>query len=94
MTTTVAESGGRCSASSRRTAASSAWLTSDVFDLKEARSKPAEDAIQRALEAFRQPDKPIEEVRKIHHDLHDLLKDTDPFWPRWLLRAKAAGIEP
>ncbi len=72
----------------------SAWLTSDVFDLKEARSKPAEDAIQRALEAFRQPDKPIEEVRQIHHDLHALLKDTDPFWPRWLLRAKAAGIEP
>jgi hypothetical protein len=70
------------------------WLTSDVFDLKEARSKPAEDAIQRALEAFRQPDKPIEEVRQIHHELHDLLKDTDPFWPRWLLRAKAAGIEP
>ncbi len=71
-----------------------AWLTSDVFDLKEARSLPAEEAIQRALEAFRQPDPPIEEVRKIHHDLHALLKDTDPFWPRWLLRARAAGVEP
>ena len=72
----------------------SAWLTSDVFDLKEARSLPAEQAIQRALEAARRPDLPIEEVRKIHHDLNAVLKDTDPFWPRWLVRARAAGVEP
>jgi hypothetical protein len=72
----------------------SAWLTSEVFDLKEARSVEAEQAIERALAAFRQPELPIEEIRKIHHELHDLLKDTDPFWPRWLLRAKAAGVEP
>jgi len=72
----------------------SAWLTSDVFDLKEARSLPAEQAIERALEAVKRPDLPIEEIRKIHYDLHAVLKDTDPFWPRWLLRARAAGVEP
>lgn len=77
----------------RRRGDASSWLTSDVFDLKEARSLPAEQAIQRAMEAMRQPDLPIEETKQIHDDLHAVLKDTDPFWPRWLVRAKAAGLE-
>jgi hypothetical protein len=72
----------------------SAWLTSDVFDLGEARSVEAEQAIQQAKEAMRKPDIPIEERRRIHHDLNAVLKDTDPFWSRWLVQAKAAGIEP
>jgi len=72
----------------------SSWLTSDVFDLGEARSVEAEQAIQQAKEAMRQPDLPVEERRRIHHDLHEVLKDTDPFWGRWLVQAKAAGIEP
>jgi hypothetical protein len=70
------------------------WLTSDVFDLGEARSVEAEQAIQQAKEAMRQPDLPVEEKRRIHHELHEVLKDTDPFWGRWLAQAKAAGIEP
>ncbi|MFY9820867.1 MAG: ATP-binding protein [Thermoanaerobaculia bacterium] len=70
------------------------WLTSDVFDLGEARSIEAEQAIQQAKEAMRQPDIPVEERRRIHHELHEVLKDTDPFWGRWLVQAKAAGIEP
>jgi hypothetical protein len=70
------------------------WLTSDVFDLGEARSVEAEQAIQQAKEAMRQPDLPVEEKRRIHHELHEVLKDTDPFWGRWLVQAKAAGIEP
>ncbi len=72
----------------------SAWLTSDVFDLEEARSVQAEQAIQQAKEAMRDPDLPVEEKRRIHHELHAVLKDTDPFWGRWLVQAKAAGIEP
>jgi hypothetical protein len=71
-----------------------AWLTSEVFDLKEPRSVEAEDAITRARAALKDPDLPIEEVKRIHNDLYRLLKDTDPFWPRWLARAEAAGIEP
>jgi hypothetical protein len=71
-----------------------AWLTSEVFDLKEARSKEAEDAITHAKAALKNPDLPIEEVKRIHNELYRLLKDTDPFWPRWLARAEAAGIEP
>lgn len=72
----------------------SSWLVSDVFDLKAARSLEAERALETAKAALRAPNLPIEEVKRIHHDLHRVLKDTDPFWPRWEMRAKAAGIEP
>lgn len=71
-----------------------AWLTSEVFDLKEPRSVEAEEAITRARAALKDPHLPIEEVKRIHNDLYRLLKDTDPFWARWLARAEAAGIEP
>lgn len=71
-----------------------AWLTSEVFDLEEARSIEAEQAITEAREALKTPQLPIEEVRRIHNELYRLLKDTDPFWPRWLARAEAAGIDP
>ncbi|HZI15756.1 MAG TPA: AAA family ATPase [Myxococcus sp.] len=71
-----------------------AWLTSEVFDLKEPRSVEAEQAITQAKAALKNPDLPVEEVRRIHNELYRLLKDTDPFWPRWLARAEAAGIEP
>lgn len=72
----------------------SSWLTSNVFDLGEARSVEAEQAIQRAMTAMREPDLSVEEKRRIHHELHGVLKDTDPFWGRWLVQARAAGIEP
>jgi len=71
-----------------------AWLTSEVFDLKEARSVEAERAITEARAALKDPHLPIEEVKRIHNELYRLLKDTDPFWPRWLARAEAAGIDP
>lgn len=71
----------------------SGWLTSEVFDLKEARSLPAERAIQEAMEAVRDPKLPADEIRRIHHVLQAVLKETDPFWPRWLARAEAAGVE-
>jgi hypothetical protein len=69
------------------------WLVSDVFDLKEPRSLEAERALEKARAALRQPGLSILEIRKIHHDLHRVLKDTDPFWLRWEARARAAGIE-
>lgn len=71
----------------------SSWLTSDVFDLGEARSLPAEKAIKKALEAMKDPKTPLEEIEKLHNELHDVLKDTDPFWVRWLYRAEKAGLD-
>jgi hypothetical protein len=72
----------------------SAWLTSEIGELGEARSVEAEQAIVAAKEAMRRADLPIEEAKRIHHELHEVLKDTDPFWPRWLVRAKQAGVAP
>jgi len=71
----------------------SAWLTSDVFELGQARSVEAERAILEAMEAMRNPSVTLEDMRRIHHELHAVLKDTDPFWPRWLIRAKRAGLD-
>ncbi len=72
----------------------SSWLTSDVFEIAEARSLPAEQAIQKAMAAVDRPDLPLGELRRIHHELHGVLKDTDPFWVRWRYRAELAGLEP
>ena len=71
----------------------SAWLTSEIFDLEQARSLPAEKAIAEAMEAMKRPDLQIEEVQEIHAKLHGVLKDTDPFWVRWRYRAEQAGLE-
>jgi len=72
----------------------SAWLTSEIFDLGEARSLPAERAIRKALDAIDRPDLPLEQMQQIHRELREVLKDTDPFWVRWRYRAGLAGIEP
>ncbi len=72
----------------------SSWLTSDVFEIAEARSLPAERAIQKAMAAVDRPDLPLGELRRIHHELHGVLRDTDPFWVRWRYRAELAGLEP
>ncbi len=71
----------------------SSWLTSEVFDLGQARSLDAEKAIARAMDAMRRPDLEIEEARRIHTKLHKVLKDSDPFWVRWRYRAEQAGLE-
>ncbi len=71
----------------------SAWLTSEIFDLGQARSLEAERAISKAMEAMRRPDLELEDARKIHAELHRVLKDTDPFWVRWRYRAEQAGLE-
>jgi AAA ATPase-like protein len=59
------------------------WLESEVFGLKEARSKPAEIALDQANALLTQkaPDKAA--VEKSHRDLVRLLPDDDPFWVRW-----------
>lgn len=72
----------------------SAWLTSEVFDLGEARSLEAEHAITQAQEALLDPSVSPQRMREIHRDLHAVLKETDPFWPRWLATARHLAIEP
>jgi hypothetical protein len=59
------------------------WLESDVFGLKEARSKPAESTLDQArkLQIQTNPDPHL--VERTHRDLVKLLPDDDPFWVRW-----------
>lgn len=72
----------------------SAWLTSEVFGLAQARSLEAEAAIGRAEEALRNPELSLDDLRAVHHELHELLGDLDPFWPRWVAYAEKQGLEP
>lgn len=72
----------------------SAWLTSEIFDLGEARSLEAEHAIESAKQLLEQPGVSTEQLRDAHRRLRAVLKDTDPFWPRWLFRAEQMGLPP
>jgi AAA domain, putative AbiEii toxin, Type IV TA system len=62
----------------------SRWLTSDAFDLGEARSEEAEIAITKALAFLREPSLATKElVSEITQDLEASLSDIDRFWVRW-----------
>jgi len=61
----------------------SAWLTSEAFDLEEARSIPAEQAIARALALVVTKNPSAKDVRKVDDLLRAALGDTDRFWLRW-----------
>jgi putative AbiEii toxin of type IV toxin-antitoxin system len=69
----------------------SAWLTSEAFDLKEARSIPAEQAIARALELVVSEHPPAKDVKKVDDMLRAALGDTDRFWLRWSQFHKSLG---
>jgi len=65
------------------------WLVSDVFGLKQARSREAEQAIE-AAEAYMRGDlkdlpKNLQECDAIHSELKRVLAGHDPFWPRWIV---------
>lgn len=59
------------------------WLTSEAFDLKEARSLEAEEAITQAM-ALVATDAPAhEEIERVDALLRNALSDIDRFWLRW-----------
>jgi hypothetical protein len=59
------------------------WLTSEAFDLKEARSSEAEFAIGEALALARQATPEPAEIARVDLLLRDSLGDIDRFWVRW-----------
>lgn len=60
------------------------WLTSEAFDLKSARSREAEAAIEKARALLREQAPQVEQVRAVSEDLRRAgLSDIDPFWVRW-----------
>jgi hypothetical protein len=68
------------------------WLTSEIFGLRQARSREGEIAIE-AAEAFmrgdleKMPDG-LKTKEAIHHALKQALPGLDPFWPRWIVEVK------
>lgn len=66
------------------------WLTSEIFGLKQARSKEAEIAIE-AAEAWMRHDnmntfpEHLRNQPQIQQQLERLLPGHDPFWPRWIV---------
>lgn len=67
----------------RRRGDVNAWLTSEVFDLKESRSIEAESAITQALAVLRQDAPAKSEIVRIDLLLQGALGDVDRFWVRW-----------
>lgn len=69
------------------------WLTSEVFDLKQARSEDAEKTIESAKALQLQEDPKVEDVRRVTNELLKLLPSDDDFWPRWKYFAENRGVE-
>jgi AAA15 family ATPase/GTPase len=66
------------------------WLTSEIFGLKQARSKEAEEAIEAAQAWMRKDDmkqfsENLRTEKSIHEQLITLLPGHDPFFPRWIV---------
>jgi len=60
------------------------WLTSEAFDLKDARSREAEDAIEHARALLRSKRPTLARARAIDAELRAAgLSGIDPFWVRW-----------
>ncbi|MEP0783767.1 ATP-binding protein [Coleofasciculus sp. FACHB-129] len=69
------------------------WLTSDVFELRQARSLEAENAIE-AAKALQYQDNPrAKHVQKVSQELAKYLSEDDEFWPRWVFFAEQHGVE-
>jgi hypothetical protein len=69
------------------------WLTSDVFELSEARSIEAEMAIEDALKLQQKSKPKTEDVKRVSDLLMQYLSAEDSFWPRWVCFAEKHGVE-
>ncbi len=71
----------------------SGWLTSPLFGLRHARSREAEETIEKA-KALQLEDEPsAEAVAAISERLRSQLANDDKFWPRWLYFAEQHGVK-
>ena len=66
------------------------WLTSDIFGLKQARSREAEIAIEAAYtfmrgESMETFPEYLRTKKQIHQELLRVLPEHDRFWPRWIV---------
>ena len=71
----------------------SSWLTSPLFELKHARSKESERAIEEAKWLQTKKDVKSEEVVEVTNKLIKYLGQDDKFWPRWIAFAEKYGVD-
>ena len=69
-----------------------AWLTSELFELKEPTSQPAENALARAKAVLADDNPSPGVIQEITKQLSGTLPAEDEFWPRWLFFAKQKGV--
>ena len=69
----------------------SGWLTSPVFGLQHARSRQAEQAIERAKALQMAEEVDANAVKELTEELRRVLPNEDSFWPRWLYFAESHG---
>lgn len=69
------------------------WLTSQVFELKQARSLEGERAIEEAKTLQQQENPSKEEIQRVSGELQKYLAELDVFWPRWISFAEKHGVQ-
>jgi hypothetical protein len=69
-----------------------AWLTSEIFELKQPTSQEAENALERAKKILGQEKPSANEIKEVSDQLGKTLPPEDSFWLRWLHFAKQKGV--
>lgn len=70
----------------------SAWLQSESLGDTAPVSVEAEEATNAAKAILSEAEPAPEKLRDVHNQLRAVLKDTDPFWPRWLYYLERKGV--
>jgi hypothetical protein len=70
-----------------------AWLTSEIFELKQARSQEGEVAMEAAKKLLAESAADATRIRDVDQQLRRVLPPEDLFWPRWLHFANSKGIK-
>ena len=71
-----------------------AWLTSDVFELKQPRSRQGEAAVEHAKSILQRSEVSSDEIMAVTGELKETLASHDDFWPRWLFFVRSKGLQP
>ena len=70
-----------------------AWLTSEIFDLHQPRSRNAEGVVEQARLLMGSKSPEVEKIEGVTGSSRNLLPEDDQFWIRWLYFAKAKGAK-
>ncbi len=69
------------------------WLTSDIFELTQARSREGEAVLEKAKKLLAVKEPSLADIRDVSLELSRLLPADDAFWPRWIYFAESKGYK-